>query len=1550
MAALDQTYRDQRKLDIIFGVSCVALLVTTVVMLAVDHRREWKSWQRLSRQVEVELLQQQAEADLKRNREEFDRLKQQFREALSQYGGAVIEVHLGAKEFLEQAKRLANTVENERIREIRQRLEREGVREAAFRLRIRINEEKAVRDSLISQRDAAYAQGLPEAVVEQLEQRVREKQKQITEMETELDGLQRRIEQAEAEIAREREPLQQVYSRMEANLREYDRLVRLREQRQLDWTARFRAWPIVDAFASPFRIRQDVPDGLVIDYNFKQVQRVDRCGSCHVNIDRLGFDKEKLATLQQNKLTGAQIAALCSHPRLDLFLGSNSPHPVEKFGCTICHAGQGGSTSFNFAYHFPDSGKTDGRKPESYADKYRRWESEYHWHPDLHPNFLWDYPMVPMRFIESSCLKCHHEVMDLRRSDGREEAPKLLKGYRLVRELGCFGCHEISGYKGGRRVGPDLRLEPYPPLEELPPAERAYLLSTLSEPPGTLRKVGPGLRLIHTKLSREWVERWIRSPRSFRYDTRMPHFFGQHNNTPNGLSDYQPHGVSQLPETEKGYPDVEIAAMTFYLFFEAQRYESRLVQMHQAAAREGRLRELQRALAGVTDGADKYDPQLPEALSPAALLERLLESNDPQLYKRLHKKQVRPVYLEVEERLRVLEHSRKLLQAMPYPLGETGRNKPYPPPELSGYQPNAANGERLFALRGCLACHTHDKPSLRVYNETGKLITDSDFGPNLTQLKAKFVGNPEAAKWLYNWLTDPKAYSPRTRMPKPQFRHDPQDPLAEAKEKADIIAWLLSDDTPPVLRDERALDWEQVKVVPEEKAILGLLRMYLEGNKSLPRAAVERGLKGEFTKDDLAGLRPDADEWALLSPEAMSGDGVWKQVSAPDRRLWYLGRKTIARYGCYGCHDIPGFEQAKPIGTPLNDWGKKDPEQLAFEQIASYLREHFHLTRSHGSDHGTKAGRLASPQHGKQDPFFAYDPFYEDAVMRGQRYGFLYQKLREPRSYDYGRLKDRPYEERLRMPQFRFWLTRPTREEMEALRNPEDPENAKAIEAYRQRAFREEEEAIEAVMTFILGLTAENIPQKFVHQPTPDRLNEIRGTELLERHNCIGCHVVKPGRFVIRPDATTLGDRALLEELRSLWTPAHMNLRNDHRFVEHNAWSKTNGPILSTNTAGVAYGLPIWAEEQPTDEDRPLLELELYEAFRFQREDGSTMTIPAGERMVLHASGLAEISPVYGGQFAEILARIQTRPELAGLLQRLRLRDDRGRIMGSIPPLLIRQGQKVQPDWLLEFLRQPYAMRPPVAHYLRMPVFDLSLAERQALVNYFIAVDRLNNPQLGLEYATVAPPQRDPTEQEHLRGRYAVLLEQALASSAADRSETDRAADKSASKPPDRQDYFAVGWAYLTNRSLCLNCHNIGRIPTTNTNPESMGPDLSLAAYRLRPEYVERWVANPRRFLPYTLMPSYFPNDPGYSDLDKWIRDTTARHTLDALGFGLGYNAAQEWALSPLQRVRAVRDALMSWGFLDHPPPSSTQAGPSRFSLKNETTQPAMPPSPPKTK
>src|SRR5258708_13850584 len=57
MAATDQTYRSQRALDIVFGVSCVLMLASVVWMFAQDYFREFKVEQRDFRDVETGLAE-----------------------------------------------------------------------------------------------------------------------------------------------------------------------------------------------------------------------------------------------------------------------------------------------------------------------------------------------------------------------------------------------------------------------------------------------------------------------------------------------------------------------------------------------------------------------------------------------------------------------------------------------------------------------------------------------------------------------------------------------------------------------------------------------------------------------------------------------------------------------------------------------------------------------------------------------------------------------------------------------------------------------------------------------------------------------------------------------------------------------------------------------------------------------------------------------------------------------------------------------------------------------------------------------------------------------------------------------------------------------------------------------------------------------------------------------------------------------------------------------------------------------------------------------------
>jgi len=219
--------------------------------------------------------------------------------------------------------------------------------------------------------------------------------------------------------------------------------------------------PLIDFLNPSMKIKQIVLPDLQKNINFTAIPRVDRCGTCH-----LALDRKEYAEREQ---------PFRSHPRPDLYLSSDSPHPQEKFGCTICHQGRGRGTSFLSSAHTPKN-----------AAQRRLWEYTYGWKEMEY----WEEPMLPLQYIEASCAKCHKGVLNV------PEAEKLNRGRFLAERSGCHGCHKI-------------------------------------EKDGDLPKPGPPLNNISGKLEKEWAYNWIKEPHQFTPNTPMPHFFHhEHKVTP----------------------------------------------------------------------------------------------------------------------------------------------------------------------------------------------------------------------------------------------------------------------------------------------------------------------------------------------------------------------------------------------------------------------------------------------------------------------------------------------------------------------------------------------------------------------------------------------------------------------------------------------------------------------------------------------------------------------------------------------------------------------------------------------------------------------------------------------------------------------------------------------------------------------------------------------------------------------------------------------------------------------------------------------------------
>ena len=1506
MAASDKPYRNQSILDTVFGVTSLLMLVSVIAMMVQDYNREYKPEQRVFRDVETAMAQRQA----------LDALP------------SAAEIEKSDEDV--KAARAQRSTDDSKIQEFRAKAQAEMPK--LDRANAAYQDIKADLESITSFYNIEVEKSGPASPeARNLLTRIGDLEKKLEDKQAERDAIQLSMAESSTQADALESDLTKKLSRQKQVYDRFDSLVKTSLVKRWGFGDTVRALPILDGFASPTKIQQITNNDIPIDYYFKPVTRFDRCTTCHLGIDRPTYTPEALAklcedpkmnekleearkiltarrellkglpdeknvadpnsltvtTLPDSRLTPSRIREFAAHPRLDLFVGANSKHPMEKFGCSTCHSGQGSGTSFTWASHVPNNVK----------DR-ERWMKDNHWH-EVHSGD-WDYPMLPSRFVESSCLKCHHQVTDLIARDGREEAPKLLKGYNLIREFGCFGCHEISGTKGGKAVGPDLRAEPSIPVDEMSPAERLKADTDPDATPGKLRRVGPSLVRLAEKTNPEWTMKWIRAPRAFRPDTKMPHYFDLSNNHPD-----------VLPEDQKKFPDAEIQAITHYLF---------------------KLSTNQVKEAGKID-------QSPEAVRADQDRLTALEAKSPQT--EAEKKEVEQIARR--RQLRKIKPLENLAKDHKVDLGR---------------------GQQLFVERGCLACHSHQATQ-------SVLPSLAEFGPNLSQIAEKLgqkKGDKESARvWLTQWIMNPQFHHPRSRMPVTHL---------DAGQAADIAEWLLSQPA-----TDLGEEWNKLTVAaPENETLKNLAKVYLV--RLLPKSELTKFMNGEAVSE---GIRKDlpADEKNML--EEVTKD-------SKEALLSYVGRKAVSRLGCYACHEIPGYDTAKPIGVALNDWGKKDASRLAFEDVVAYVKQKYDVVDSMTDKDGNPV-KTEKP---------AYEKFFFDMLdhHNQNRMGYLHQKINEPRSYDWNRI--RAWDDRSRMPQFKFSRMKKNQGESD--------------EDFAARKNKAEADAREAVMTFILGLTAESLPAKAVNSPTGDRAAEVRGRQVLDNFNCSGCHLIRPGYFELKPSSDTLDKLTKLTGRKP----------EDHVFPGHRNWTGTStGSPEKVVFHGLVYTPTSPSKAEIDGEERGYkVPIRLMDAARFTEPNKSqgdifaskTLFVPADELTYpkLPAATLQDAnvlfaklrSLAYGGTFADNLTLYLAKKDPNTYKPEGQFKDN-SNARPAAPPSLHGQGERTQGDWLYQFLLNPYPVRKMAV--LRMPRFNLSPEEARALVDYFAGVERLNNPGAGMTYPFEDIAQQGPAIQEgYFRQKNAEYIARLKATKSADgktlyeqrmqemnsnweqiakQTEAEKTAAKSkfdvfASKAKEAEtaetaakkkvddataalgkakdeekkklegeladakkkaaetksasdfeqrnrdlwekevarldaaakqlsvDSQQKSWsekdAYLTdayrlvmNKQLCMQCHQIG---TWIPNNPIMGPPLHIAHQRLRPGWTQKWIAHPERFLPYqSSMPALFtPDQNAFADVfpgSALDRVTAARDVLMAYPEVAAMPINRQWVL-----------------------------------------------------
>ncbi|TXT35272.1 MAG: PDZ/DHR/GLGF domain-containing protein, partial [Planctomycetota bacterium] len=534
MPATEDYLRPLPKMHRWFAVSMIVLFLATLLMMYFDHHDEWRAYQHQFFHLEADKLVSEENAKKAElagvtagvGTKAGVKLEKSFEAKRAELAKALDEKKAELdKAVTDRAEREANIKKLDNDYAMQMRKVREN---RAFRDVARANFDLAVRDQVSKEQAEAKLKEFnakQDFVLEleaELDRRDAERNKAVADLKaktTDRDAAVAAIKLFEADITR----LEAAKDRIEPEANSVAGAVKA-----------FKRWlmeqPIVDGFNSHIKIQQDWLPDMKITLGMAKTARYDRCRTCHLAIDRVGPGDVPEFPHGDGK-NGTYAHPFSTHPRPDVYLTAASPHPLNDFGCTSCHDGQGSATSFQNASHTPND-----------PHQAHEWEHDFKWFN----NHFWEYPMQPARMREAACLKCHHSVVELgQNTKFGATAPKVYEGWQLIKKYGCFGCHEINGFDAGKPVGPDLRLEPQTAAEAKKIADDSKAVA------GVERKVGPSLQHIASKTTREWLTHWTEEPKRFRPTTNMPQFFNLTNNS-------DAHG--------KDFSKAELAAIAHYLF------------------------------------------------------------------------------------------------------------------------------------------------------------------------------------------------------------------------------------------------------------------------------------------------------------------------------------------------------------------------------------------------------------------------------------------------------------------------------------------------------------------------------------------------------------------------------------------------------------------------------------------------------------------------------------------------------------------------------------------------------------------------------------------------------------------------------------------------------------------------------------------------------------------------------------------------------------------------------------------------------------------------
>lgn len=249
--------------------------------------------------------------------------------------------------------------------------------------------------------------------------------------------------------------------------------------------------------------------------------------------------------------------------------------------------------------------------------------------------------------------------------------------------------------------------------------------------------------------------------------------------------------------------------------------------------------------------------------------------------------------------------------------------------------PPYTKAKHLMIESGCHGCH-----EIKGYADLPKI------GPELYR-----IGHKTNADWIYQWVKDPKAYNPHTRMPNFKLT----DEEAEA-----VTAYLLAASAKsPFTFTGGGSGGGNASRGKELVETVGCMGCHVVGAETRVREA--RGTSFDIAPElTRVGSKVTPDwlfDWvrnprhynpttrmpSLRVTDSEARDIVAFLMGLRDERkhdaktlditsttVINRGEKVVREYGCNGCHAIPGMEKEGRVSVSLSNFGRKRVEEMDF--------------------------------------------------------------------------------------------------------------------------------------------------------------------------------------------------------------------------------------------------------------------------------------------------------------------------------------------------------------------------------------------------------------------------------------------------------------------------------------------------------------------------------------------------------------------------------------------------------------------------------------------